>query len=59
MILDPTVLICCDKCSVTEEAPMVPFADGWKPGNIAVYLMSIGWRIVGETHICEECSEEA
>jgi hypothetical protein len=57
VILDPSILACCDKCDLTEELAMLPTARGnWAPTNIAVALMARGWSIIGEAQYCHECA---
>lgn len=58
MILDPTILVCCDRCGVTDEIPLRPGAgNNWKIETLAEDLMRREWEIVGvDQHVFPECA---
>lgn len=61
MILDPTILACCDRCGVTEEIAMQAGVGSgqWAVPGIAIRLMELGWISVGANIFCDECAAPA
>lgn len=60
MINDPTITATCDKCHMdTEPMEMCSLAGGgWDQRHIKRQLERSGWKVKGDTTLCEECAEE-
>ncbi len=59
MIGDPSVEITCDKCSHNQGYSMTPLVrQSWDMRDLKKHLERDGWKVDGDTHICESCQEE-
>ena len=59
MIDDPTVEVSCDKCRFSERYGMTPLArQSWDLRDLERSLKRDGWKVDGDTHICESCQDD-
>lgn len=59
MIGEPQVEVTCDKCSHNENYPMTPLVrQSYDMRDLEKQLVRDGWKVDGDTHICDSCQED-
>ena len=60
MLDDAHVHVYCDRCQDgEEEIELCAIArKGWDERHVEATLLGRGWKIIGGSHVCENCVEE-